>query len=131
MISLPFQFPVLAFGLDVGKGKPERDRLSYFVSAEAFSTCASWDLRYKARVGMLLADSAARCWRISGVEDLGVTGPFWSRALRFLVRQSLHSISCQIEEVQGLTLQALKDRVCSAIDADPSSWEEEHVPEEG
>jgi hypothetical protein len=123
MTSLPFQFPVLTFNAYVGpKGKPGRGRLHYFDSVEDVSTCDSWDLKYKVRNGMLLADSAQRCWRISGVNDLGVKGSFWSRVLRFLIRQSLHRVSYTMEEIQPLMLEELKARVCSAIDTDPSYW---------
>lgn len=130
MTSLPFQFPVLTFNSYLGpKGEPGRGRLHHFESAESLFTCRSRDLKYNVRYGMLLADSAQRCWTISAVFDLGVEGPFWSRVLRFLVRQSIHSVSYQMEEVQPLTLEDLKTRVCSAIDADPSYWWED-LPDE-
>jgi hypothetical protein len=129
MNPLPFQFPILAFGPNAAPRAPGEEFLDYFIGPEDFSTCVSWKLKY--RDGMILADSNSRCWTIIDVQNLGVTGPFWNRILRFLARQSMHRISCELSEAASLPLDRLKARVCSAINADPSSWEEEHVPEEG
>jgi hypothetical protein len=130
MTSLPFQFPVLAFGHDVGKdGTPGREDLDHFVSPEDFSTCVSWKLKY--RDGMILVDSSNSCWTIIGCRNLGVMGRLWKGILRSLFQQSVYRVSCELSEPAHLSLDLIKDRVCSAIDADPDAWREEDVPEEG
>lgn len=98
------------------------------VIAEDFWTCNSWDLKYKARIGMVLVDSHYRCWKITGVRDLGVTGPFWERVLRFVLRQSLHKVSCDICEIDALSLDLLIERVCAAITSLPDYWIDDDGP---
>jgi hypothetical protein len=128
MNATPLTFPVLAFGPNVGRNAVRgRESLDYFVGEDDFSTCTSWRLKHGARQGMLLADSAGRCWRIVRVEDLGVTRGFLERILRFLVRQSLHRISQEIVEEAPLSLHDLRDRVCASITADPDSWRDDEV----
>lgn len=130
MTSLPFQFPVLALAHQVGKdGIYGPENLDYFVSPEDFSTCVSWKL--KCRNGMMLVDSSDRHWTIIKCHNLGVTGPFLKGILRFLFQQSVYRVSCELSEPSHLSLDLIKARVCSAIDADPDAWLEEDVPEEG
>lgn len=132
--TTPLAFPVLAFGSDVGRHSvPGRERLDYFLGEEGFSTCTSWDLKYGARQGMVLADCAGRCWRIVRVEDLGVTRGPCERVLRFLLQQSVHRISQEIVEEAALSLHDLKERVCASIEADRDRWrgDEAVVGEDG
>ena len=124
----PLRFPVLAIGPDVGRDAiAGRERLDWFLDEEDFSTCTSWDLKVGARQGMLLADSAGRCWRIVRVLDLGVTRGFWERALRFVLQQSVHRISQEIVEEVPCLLSELKERVCVSIAANPDSWRDDEA----
>jgi len=123
MTPTPLRFPVLAFGRDVGRNAfLGRERLDYFLDEEDFSTCTAWDLKHGARQGMLLADSAGRCWRVVHVGDLGVTRGWWERILRLLLQQSVHRISQEIVEEFALSLQDLRERVCASIAADADRW---------
>jgi hypothetical protein len=128
MISAHLTFPVLALGPDVGRfAMPGRDRLDYFLNDDDFSTCTSWDLKHGARQGMLLADSAGRCWRIASVEDLGVTRGLLERVLRFLLQQSVHRISQELTEEPALLLVELQERVCASIAANSDSWRDDEA----
>jgi hypothetical protein len=59
---------------------------------------------------------------ITDVQYLGRIGSFWMRALRVLLRCSLYRVSCGLSEAAPLSLNTLKDRVCSAIDGNPEQW---------
>jgi hypothetical protein len=122
------KFPVLALGPDVGRYSIlGRERLEYFLDEEDFSTCTSWDLKYGARQGMFLADSAGRFWRVARVDDLGVTRGFWERVLRLLLQQSVHRISQEIVEEPALSFRELKERVCASVAANPDSWRDDEA----
>lgn len=121
-------FPALAFRRDVGPyAVPGRERLTYFLDAEDFATCTGWELRYGERLGMELADSDGRCWRVLSVVDLGVAKPFWERVLRFLLRQSLHGLDQQLVEIEPLTVDQLKARACASIQANPDDWRDDEA----
>jgi hypothetical protein len=56
-LNLVPSFPALAFYRDVGPySTPGRERLTYFVNADDFSTCTTWELKSGERLGMTLAD---------------------------------------------------------------------------
>ena len=121
-------FPALAFRRDVGRyATAGRERLTWFVNAEDFSTCTSWQLRHGERLGMVLVDRDLRCWSVIGVVDLGVTKPFWERIFRFLVQQSLHRIDQQIAEIEPMTLEQVKARTVASIQANPDDWRDDEA----
>ena len=121
------QFPLLSFGRNVSRFSPGDEVVDCFPNETAFNICAKADLRKHALDDMLLADSAGRCWRIERVSDLGVTGPFWDRVIRFVFRQAIHGVSCELVEVQALSLDALKARVRDIIEADPERWKDDEA----
>jgi hypothetical protein len=126
-LSAP-SFPALAFCRDVGRyAVPGRECLTWFLDAEDFSTCTSWELKHCERLGMVLADSGGRCWKVLAVADLGVVRPFWERVFRFLMRQSVHRIDQELTEVEPLTLEQLKERVCASIEANPDDWRDDEA----
>jgi hypothetical protein len=128
MTSPALQFPVLSIGRNVYQHVvPGEECVDYFRNENAFAICSADDLKRHALDGMLLADSGGRCWKIVGVQDLGVTGPLWDRVLRFLLQQSIHRISCDLEEVEALSLDALKERVLAIITADPERWKDDEA----
>lgn len=106
---------------------PGRERLTWFLDAEDFSTCTSWALKHEERLGMVLVDSAARCWKVLVVADLGVVRQFWARLFRFLVRQSVHRLDQEMAEIEPLTLEQVKDRVTASIRANPDDWRDDEV----
>lgn len=121
-------FPALAFCRDVGRNSEVgRETVEYFLGPEDFSTCTSWELKHGKRLGMVVVGPDLQCWRIVGVIDQGVVGPFWGRLLRSLVRQSVHRIDQQIEAIEPITLEQLKDRVAVSIQANPDDWRDDEV----
>lgn len=121
-------FPALAFCRDVGRhSEAGREKVEYFLSPEDFSTCTSWELKHGQRLGMVLVGPDLRCWRVAGVVDKGVVRPFWERLLRMLVRQSVHRIDQQIEAIEPMTLEQVKDRVAASIRANPDDWRDDEA----
>lgn len=121
-------FPALAFRRDVGRDPvPGRERLALFFNEEDFATSTMWGIQRGERLGMELADSDGRCWRVLSVVDLGVVGSFWERVLRFLLRQSLHGLDQQLVEIEPLTLDQLKARACASIQANPDDWRDDEA----
>jgi hypothetical protein len=125
--SIP-SFPALAFRRDVGRfAMPGRERLTWFLDAEDFSTCTAWALRRGERLGMTLVDRAGHCWTVLGVTDCGVVGSFMEKTWRFLVRQSVHRVEQQTIEVEAQALERVKDRVILAIRSNPDDWRDDEA----
>lgn len=122
-------FPALAFRRDVGRhAKSGRERLTWFLDAEDFSTCTSWEVSHGERLGMVLVGRELRCWKVVGVVDLGVVArPFWEQVLRFVVRQRLHRIAQEIAEIEPMTLEQLKARAAASIQANPDDWRDDEA----
>lgn len=121
-------FPALAFCRDVGPhSEAGREKVDYFLGPEDFSTCTSWDLQHGSRVGMVLVGPDLKCWNVVSVIDHGVVGPFWERVFRFLVQQSVHRIDQQIEAIDPMMLNQVKDRVAASIQANPDDWRDDEA----
>lgn len=119
-------FPALAFRRDVGRhAQAGRERLTWFLDAEDFSTCTSWELKHGERLGMMLVGPDLRCWEIVRVVDLGVSGPRWERLLRFPVRQSVHQIDQEVAELASMSLEELKARTVASIQTNPDDWRDD------
>lgn len=125
-------FPALAFCRDVGRSaEAGREKLEYFLGPEDFSTCTSWDVKYGQRLGMVVVGTDLQCWKVVGVTDQGVVGPFWERLFRWLVQQSVHRIDQQVEAIDPISLDQVKDRVAASIQANPDDWrDDEAIPAE-
>lgn len=121
------QYPVIGFTRNVYHRIPGEERIEFFSNENLSSICSAADLKLGARKGMLLADSAGRCWKIVEVHDLGVVGSCWGRFFRFLFRQSIHRVSYELEEVAALSLDDVKERVRDIIDADPERWKDDEA----
>ena len=121
-------FPALAFRRDVGRhAQAGRERLTWFLDAEDYSTCTSWALAHGERLGMVLVGPDLRCWKVVRVVDLGVSGPFWERVLRVLSRQSVHRIDQEITELDPMTLEELKARTVASLQANPDDWRDDEA----
>lgn len=121
-------FPALAFCRDVGRyAEAGREKMQYFLGSEGFSTCTSWELRHGQRLGMAVVGPDLQCWKVVGVIDQGVVGPFWERLFRFLVQQSVHRIDQQVEAIDPMTLNQVKDRVAASIQANPDDWRDDEA----
>jgi hypothetical protein len=121
-------FPALAFCRDVGRyAEAGREKIQYFPGSEGFSTCTSWELKHGQRLGMVVVGPDLQSWKVVGVIDQGVVGPFWERVFRFLVQQSVHRIDQQIEAIDPMTLEQVKDRVAASIQANPDDWRDDEA----
>lgn len=121
-------FPALAFLRDVGRhATAGRERLTWFLEDDDFSTCTLWALTHGERLGMVLVGRDLRCWKVLRVVDLGVTRPFWERVFRFLVRQSVHRIDQEITQIEPMTLEQVKVRTVASIQANPDDWRDDEA----
>jgi hypothetical protein len=119
-------FPALAFGRDLGPyAMPRRERLTWFVDEDDFSTCTASELRRGERVGMTLVDRTGRCWTVQSVTDLGVVGPLPQRILRFLLQQSVHRIEQRTVELAAMSLGEIKERAVKLIRDNPDDWRDD------
>jgi hypothetical protein len=90
-------------------------------------TCMSDDLK-GGRIGALLIDEACQSWEITGATKVGVDGGAWARFWAAII-PALASYKVRYDLVPkgALSLDEVKDRVCAAIDADPSWWVNEEL----
>ncbi|OXE37346.1 MAG: hypothetical protein CGW95_01945 [Phenylobacterium zucineum] len=79
------------------------------------------------RLGLELVGPDLRCWRVTEVVDKGVVRPFWERLFRWLVQQSVHLIDQQVEVIDPITLDQVKDRVAASIQANPDDWRDDEA----
>lgn len=76
---------------------------------------------------MVLVGRDLRCWKVVDVLDLGAAGPFGERVFRFLVGQSDHRIEQEIAEIGSMTLEQLKARAATSIQANPDDWRDDEA----
>jgi len=74
---------------------------------------------------MLIVDVEARCWRISSVRDLGVTGGFCSRVFLFLTGD--HRVDQTLDPIPEMTFEDAKARLCAAIQNNPDHWRDDEA----
>ena len=102
------------------------EQLDWFYDEETFSTCSLWDLKRRARDGMLLVDVAGGSWRIVRVIDIGPRGKSWKRILRIIFRGD-RRVRYDLVEEDPLDFDAVLDRVCRSIQANPDHWRDDEA----
>ncbi len=122
--DLPFKWPVLGFGRDVGVWS---DTLICFRNADQFRTCGRHSYEDGRRVGMVLFDASGRSWEITAVRKLGTAGSIGKRILRWLIRWTVFNIEVDIAEAPSVTFDELKSRIIQTIDANPLKWRDEEA----
>ena len=121
-MNLPeLTFPIVG----LGDRRPGQEAWEWFWDPEDFLTCESW--RLANRLGMLIADSDGRCWEVSSYRDMGITGGFWDRVWRFLIRQGLHRLDQDLKALPSMTLDDVKSRFCAAIQNNPDYWRDDEA----
>lgn len=114
-------FPIVG----LGDRRPGREAWEWFWDPEDFLICESW--RLANRLGMLIADSDGRCWEVSSYRDMGITGGFWERVWRLLLRQGLHRLDQNLKALPSMTLDDVKSRFCAAIQNNPDYWRDDEA----
>jgi hypothetical protein len=121
-------FPVFGFRDDVGRyGTPGLEKFEQFDFAEAFAICSGWDLKYGSRNGMVIVDANLQSWRVTRVRRLGIRPPLWSYLLRLLFQQALYRVDIELEPLEPITLDQLKDRMASSILLNPDDWRDDEA----
>jgi len=119
-----FQFPLLT--IRPKPSSPAQELIDDLDDLWSVYHWKKWMLEDRTLVGMLLFDCSGRCWRISDVQDLGVEAAFWRRMFGWVLPLT-HRVACDFVELDPVPLEALKDRVCTAIVNDPDSWRDDEA----
>lgn len=121
-------FPAFGFRRDVGRyATPGLEKFDDFHCAEDFAICDQWELKYGARDGMVLVDSNLNCWRVRGVKRLGIRRPLWYFLFRLLFQQAQFQVEPDLEPLEPITLDQLKDRIAASILANPDDWRDDEA----
>ena len=128
MTALPFDWPVLGFGPDLG---PVSDVLVTFPSAAWFEICTSTTLKHGYRIGMILVDAAGRSWEIQAIQKLGPAGPIWFEILRAIFAGgATYRIGVDLAEREPMPLEVVKARVLAIMESHSDQWRD-HEAEAG
>lgn len=119
MSDLPFEWPVLGFGVDRG---PWSDFLVSFSNADEFNRCVGDSLAKGYRMGMVLVDSSAASWEITAIRKFEALGPLWLRILRILTRQPVYRIGVDFVDREPMPLPLVKERVVATMEAQSHLW---------
>ena len=111
--EIDLAFPVIGFTVD--------EDVWGFRDLRGLTTCGRRTLKKGMQDGMELVDSRGSRWRVSGIEKLGPSGPWWA----WVIGQPLYRIAQEVEPLPPLSLEEIKDRVCAAMLAHPLFWCEE------
>ncbi len=122
--ELPFKWPVLGFGREVGIWS---DFLVCFRNADQFRTCGPSSLRGGHRIGMVLFDATGRSWTIATVRMLGKRRPSGWRILVSLLFEPTFDIEVGFTESPPATFDELKSRTIETIDAYPYMWRDDEA----
>ena len=76
---------------------------------------------------MVLVDSELRSWRVVSVTRLGIVPPLWSFLLRFLFQQAPYWVDQELEPLEPITLDQLKDRMAASILSNPDDWRDDEA----
>jgi len=121
-------FPALAFCRDICPGAdPGQEVVTCFLSPEDFATCTTRDLKRGKRQGLTLVDRDLETWQVTSITDLGPYGSRLSRAIRFLVRQSVRRIDQKLVHLGPIALDVLTARVADTILATPDHWRDDEA----
>lgn len=62
---------------------------------------------------MMLVDANLNCWRVKKVKRLGIRRPRWCFLLRLLVQQAQFQLEPDLQPLEPITLDLLKDRLAA------------------
>ncbi|MEW6020369.1 MAG: hypothetical protein AB1760_20110 [Pseudomonadota bacterium] len=108
--EIDLAFPVIGFTVD--------EDVWGFRDLRGLTTCGRRTLKKGMQDGMELVDSRGARWRVSGIEKLGPSDPWWA----WLIGQPLYRIAQEVEPLPPLSLAEIQDRVCAAMLAHPLFW---------
>ena len=119
MNPVDLKYPLIG----LADAQPGRESWELFWDAEFFATCNR--RRVSDRNGMLIVDVEGRCWRISSVRDLGVTGGLGSRIFLFLTGD--HRLDQTLVPIPDMTFGDAKACLCAAIQNNPDQWRDDEA----
>lgn len=127
MTNLPITIPALAFYDGYGR-RAGIEMMQTFWSEHEFRHMQKSDLRCRTRIGMLLVDSAGKAWKVVDVTPLRLTRQrWWWMLIEFLLRDQSYEVEHLLEPLPPMPLQAVKDRVCVDIAANPDDFRDDEL----
>lgn len=108
--QVAFRFPVLGFTRDGCWGFRDLDRLTL---------CNTLAWKNGSLVGMDLVDAELRCWTVRSARRLGRAWSVRAWLVVLLAGPPPWRVDYELEASPATTLDAVKDRVCGHIQADP------------
>lgn len=119
-------WPAIGFRRSDYRGVPAgTEEIEYYPDAESFSLVGERLLRKGGMIGMVLADSAGRGWRIEAIRNpVRVPRPWWHR---FVTGYHVnYRVEIDLAEIGPMPLDEVKARVCRCIDIFPNPyWDDE------
>jgi hypothetical protein len=112
--EVEFRFPVLGISGD--------NDLWGFHDYRQLTTCGRRTLRDDMQKDLELVDASGRRWKVTGVRRLGRSRSFLPWLFWALLAGPNYSIEQDLEPLEALTLDEIKDRVCAAMEAHPEFW---------
>ena len=100
MNPVDLKYPVVG----LADAQPGRESWELFWDVEFFAKCNRRQV--SRRKGMLIVDVEGRCWRISSVRDLGLTGGLGSRIFLFLTGD--HRVDQTLDPIPDMTFEDAK-----------------------
>ena len=119
-----FEFPVFTIPMS----DPERswDGIDFHFSHDSLTLLSRDQRKSRDQVGRLLVDLSGRAWRIVGMTDLGMEAG--GLVERLYVRAfGVHRIRYELSEELRLTLDRIKEQVCTAIRDHPDIWRDDEA----
>jgi hypothetical protein len=126
MTDLSITWPAIGFRRSEFDGVPVgTEVIEYYPGADGFSLINERVLRNGAMVGMIVADSAGRGWRIEAIRNpTRVPRPWWRRFVTG--NDVVYRVELDLAEIGPMPLDEVKARVCRCVDVFPNPyWDDE------
>jgi hypothetical protein len=111
------QFPVLGLSAD--------NDVWGFWNFDELSVCGPDTLKDGLQDGMELIDTTGARWRVDGIRMIEPLEAWWKRLFTWILYLPGYRIEQTLSPLEPIGLEAVQERVCSAMQAHPLFWCEE------
>jgi len=112
--EMEFEFPVLGFPVD-------QDFLG-FRDRRALTTCGRFTIEKNLAVGTEFIDARLRRWVVRTARKVGNARPWFVRPFTYWLVPPLFRIEHELEALEPLSLDEVKDRIRVSMQAYPPEW---------
>lgn len=111
------QFPVLGLSAD--------NDVWGFWDMDGLTVCGPKTLKEGLQDGMELIDADGKRWRVEGIRMIKPLEAWWKRLFTWILYPPGYRIEQMLTPMEPLGLEAVQERVCSAMQTFPLYWCEE------